>query len=147
MGNVSDNNCRENQNTRFYVQLLFSENRTFYEIMSKNIVETEPQMTSQYGAYALGAGLAGLHARMRMHTPTRPGTHTHKHAHTDQYVILIAFPQQEWFRERDSVLLYTHFACLVSYIFSDVFAAFKLLLLPLFLSFLFHPAKLERHSN
>ena len=61
-------------------------------------------MTSQYGAYALRARLARLYARMRMHTPTRSGTHMHactrKHAHTDQYVILIAFPQQQWFRER-----------------------------------------------
>jgi hypothetical protein len=56
----------------------FSENRTVYEIMSKNIVETEgPQMTSQYGGYALHAGLAKLLARMHMHTPTRPGTHMH----------------------------------------------------------------------
>jgi hypothetical protein len=43
-------------------------------------------MTSQYGAYVLRAGLARLYARMRMHTPTRLGTHmhacTHKHAHT-----------------------------------------------------------------
>jgi hypothetical protein len=68
--------------------------------MSKNVVETEgPQMTSQYGAYALRAGLARLYARMRMrmHTPKRLGTtiharkqaHTHartpKHAHTNQY--------------------------------------------------------------
>jgi hypothetical protein len=33
-----------------------------------------------------------------------PGTHMHarrhKHARTDQYVTLIAFPQQQWFRER-----------------------------------------------
>jgi hypothetical protein len=70
--------------------------------MSKNVVETEgPQMTSQYGAYALRAGLERSHARMRMHTPARLGTHIHartrKHAHTGQYVILIAFPQQQWF--------------------------------------------------
>ena len=39
--------------------------------MSKNVVETEgPQMTSQYGEYALRAGLARLYARMRMHTQT-----------------------------------------------------------------------------
>jgi hypothetical protein len=56
----------------------FSENRTVYEIMSKNIVETKgSQMTSQYGAYALRAGLARLCACMRMHTPTRLGTHMH----------------------------------------------------------------------
>jgi hypothetical protein len=59
----------------------FSENRTFYEIMSKNIVETEgPEMTSQYGAYALRVGLARLYARMHMHTSTRPGTHMHTRA-------------------------------------------------------------------
>ena len=49
--------------------------------MSKNIVQTEgPQMTSQYGAYALRAGLARLYARMRMHTPTRTGIHMHARA-------------------------------------------------------------------
>ena len=55
--------------------------------MSKNVVETEgPQMTSQYGAYALRAGLARLYACMLMHTPTHPGTHMHArasmHTHT-----------------------------------------------------------------
>ena len=74
-------------------------------------------MTSQYGAYALRAGLAGLYARMCMLTPTRPGTLMHartcKHAHTDQYVILTAYPRQQWFRERASMLRYTYIACLV----------------------------------
>jgi hypothetical protein len=59
-------------------------------------------MTSQYGAYALRGVLARLYAGMRMHTPTRPRTHMHarkrNHAHTDQYVIVIAFPPQQWFR-------------------------------------------------
>ena len=86
--------------------------------MSKNLVETEePQITSQHGAYALRAGLARLYARMRMHTPTRLGTHVHartrKYAHTDQYVILIALPQQQWLRERASMIRYTYIACLV----------------------------------
>ena len=74
-------------------------------------------MTSQYGACALRAELARLYARMRMHTATHSGTYmlarTPKHAHTDQYVILIAFPQQQWFGDRDSVLRYTYIACLV----------------------------------
>ena len=39
-------------------------------------------MTSQYGAYALRAGLARLHARTHMHTPTLPGTHMHALAST-----------------------------------------------------------------
>jgi hypothetical protein len=86
--------------------------------MSKNAVQSEgPQMMSQYGAYALRAGLARLFARMRMHTPTRLVAHLHartpKHAHIEQYVIVIAFSQQQWFRERASVLRYTYIACLV----------------------------------
>ena len=41
------------------------------------MVETEkPQMMSQYGAYALHAKLARLHARMRVHART--------HAHTNK---------------------------------------------------------------
>ena len=69
--------------------------------MSKNVKGTKgSQMTSQYGAYALRAGLARLYARMRMHIHTK-------------YVILIAFPQQQWSRERASMLRYTYIACLV----------------------------------
>ena len=50
--------------------------------MPKNLVETEgQQMTLQYGAYAFRAGLARLCARMRIHTPTRPGTHMHARTH------------------------------------------------------------------
>ena len=64
-------------------------------------------MTSQFGAYALRAGLARLYARTRMYTPTRRGTqcthartHAQAYTHTDQYVILTAFPRQQWFRDR-----------------------------------------------
>ena len=97
--------------------------------MSKNMVDTEgPQMTSQYGAYALNAGSARPYELMRMHTPTRPGTHMHahmrKHAHTDQYVTIIAFPQQRWFRERSSMLRYTYIACIV-FIYCDIDITWK----------------------
>ena len=72
---------------------------------------------------------------MRMHTPTRPGIHMHgrtrKHAHTDQYVILIAFPQQQWLRERASMLRYTY----ITDIF--LFLSFFLPLCP-FIFFFFH---------
>jgi hypothetical protein len=41
---------------------IFFQIRTVYEMMSENVVETEGlQMTSQYGAYALRAGLARLY--------------------------------------------------------------------------------------
>jgi hypothetical protein len=52
---------------------------------------------------------------MHMHTPTRPGTHMHactrKHTNTGQCVILIVFPQQQWFCDRATVLLYVYIAC------------------------------------
>ena len=89
MRNVLDKIRRENQHTHFMFTNFFSENRTDYKTMSKNMKEG-PQMTTEHGAYALRAGLARLHARMRTHTPTRPGTRTHartrKHAHTEEYV-------------------------------------------------------------
>ena len=87
--------------------------------MSKNVVQPEgPQMTSQYGAYELRAGIARLYAlcaftRPRVRVLTRTHARTRKHALTDQYVILIAFPQQQLFRERACVTLYLH--CLYCY--------------------------------
>ena len=101
------------------IKFFFSENRTVYEIMSKNLVETEgPQMTSQYGAYELRAGLQGSMdvcacTRPRARVPTCTHARTRKHAHADQYVILIASPQQQWFRERASMLRYTYIGCVV----------------------------------
>jgi hypothetical protein len=47
MRNVSDKNCRENQNTILYsITPPLPESPTFYEIMWKNMVESgRPQMT------------------------------------------------------------------------------------------------------
>ena len=39
---------------------------------------------------------------------------TRARAHTDQKVILIAFPQQQWFRESASVLRRTYIVCVVT---------------------------------
>jgi len=45
MKNISDRNCRENQNT-FYFQQLYPDYCAFYGIMCKNIVEPDRlQMT------------------------------------------------------------------------------------------------------
>ena len=106
-----------------FKNFFFSENRTVYDIMSKNVVEPEEtQMTSQYGAYALRAGLKTLYARMRMHTQTRPGKHMHahtrKHAHTYQYVILIAFPQQQRFVNAPHCYVIRTFPVLFCFIFA-----------------------------
>jgi hypothetical protein len=46
MRNVLDESCRENQNKRFIFSNFVPENRAVYEIMWKNMVETErPQLT------------------------------------------------------------------------------------------------------
>ena len=46
MISVSDKSCGENQNTRFKLNNFFSENRAVYEIMWKNIVQSDrPQVT------------------------------------------------------------------------------------------------------
>jgi hypothetical protein len=46
--------------------------------------------------------------RMRFARWISKSTDTHP-----KYVILIAFPRQQWLRERSSVLRYTYIACLV----------------------------------
>jgi hypothetical protein len=114
MRNVLDKRYRENQNTHFmFNNFFFSENRTVYDIMSKNMVEPEgPQMTSQYGAYALHGGLTRLQSRTRMHTPTSPGTYMH--ARTRRPILnTYCFSTVTIICERASVLRYTYIFCLV----------------------------------
>ena len=69
-----------------YIQWRFSSKIVpFYEILWRNIVEPGwPQMIIQYGA-------------------CWRATNTHS-----EYVILIAFPLQQWFHERASMLRYTY---------------------------------------
>ena len=71
---------------------------TVYEIMWKYIVEPDrPQMKIW---------------RKRIACWIPKATHTHIHTHSE-YVILIAFPLQQWLNERASMLRYTYIACLV----------------------------------
>ena len=86
MRNVSDKSCRENQNIHFvFNNSPPPENRAVYEIMWENIVERgRPQMTIW---------------RMRIARWIPKATNTHS-----EYVIIIAFPLQQWLREWASVL-------------------------------------------
>jgi hypothetical protein len=104
MKNISDKRCRENQNTHFEFSNFVSENRAFYEIMWKNIVEADrPQMATWRTRFAFWI---------------------HKAANThSEYVTTIAFPLQQWLHERASVLCYSYIACLV---FSHPFLRFLL---------------------
>jgi hypothetical protein len=61
-----------------------------------------------------------VYKRPRIHPPTHTRTdilrariYTHARAYTQKYIMLIAFPLQQWFRERALVLGYTYIACLV----------------------------------
>jgi hypothetical protein len=77
-----------NTNTRAHILslLTFFRKSCLLWDKAKHSVEPErPQMTSQYGAYALCAGWERLHVRKHMYTPKRPGTRTQA---------LIYFPRQ-----------------------------------------------------
>jgi hypothetical protein len=93
MRNVSDQSCRENHN-KFYIKQRSSENRAFYEIMWKNIMEPgRPQMTI-----------------WRMCSACRIPKVKNLHS---EYVKVIAFPLQQWLHERASMLLYRYITCLI----------------------------------
>ena len=88
---------------------------------SKNVVEAErPRMTiwRRVSCWVTKATRAKTCARVRAPTPTHAlRTRMQSRAlltHTKKYVILIAFPRQQWFRERALILRYTYSACLVS---------------------------------
>ena len=71
------------------------------EIMLKNIVENgRPQMTI-------------LRIRTACCIPKATNTHS-------KYIIITAFPLQQWLHERASTYVYTYIACLVHFTFSDV---------------------------
>jgi hypothetical protein len=98
MKNGSDKYCRENQNTHFMFSIfLFRKSCAIYEIMWK-----------KYGT----AGQAtddSIIRRMCFACWVTKGTNTHS-----EYVILITFPWQQRFRDRDSVSRYTYISfCLV----------------------------------
>ena len=86
MRNALDKSCRGNQNT-FYVRLMFSENRTVDEIMSKNMVESERTQTILCMHVACWISkTTRSQARFRAHARTHARTHahalTHVRAHT-----------------------------------------------------------------
>jgi len=78
----------------FYAHNFFFEDRAFYEIMWKTVVE--------WGKLQIQI------RRMRIACWVLKATNTHS-----EYVILTAFPLQQWLLERFSVLRYTYIACIV----------------------------------
>ena len=107
----------ENQNTHFLCPvMLFTENLTAYKIKSKNAVE--PKQTVRRMRFLCWINKATrekahtraqhpyphphAYARARIHSPKR--SRTHVHTRTQKYVIFIAFPLQQWLRERALML-------------------------------------------
>jgi hypothetical protein len=55
------------------------------------------------------------HAHAHVHAPGYPHARTHAQACTHRPICNTAFPLQQWFRERASLLRYTYIACLVTF--------------------------------
>ena len=103
MRNVSDKSCAESRNTYFmFSNFFFPENHAVYEIMWKNVVHSDrPQMGNRI-------------RRMRFACWITKATNTHS-----QYVILIAFPLQQWSHKHASILpVHLTLSCLNCSVFS-----------------------------
>jgi len=86
MKNVSDKSCKGNPNSHFILNN-FSFNVTIYEILWKNIVHpSRPQMI--------------WHKNFACCVPKATALHS-------EYVVLIAFPLQQWKYEHASLFCYT----------------------------------------
>jgi hypothetical protein len=97
MRHISDRSCRENQNTHCtFNNFFFVENRAFYEIRSKNIVQPDK---SQMTIWCI-----------RIACQINKFTNTHL-----EYVALTDFPLQQWLYKRPSILRYTYVTCLIVY--------------------------------
>jgi hypothetical protein len=92
------------------------ENRAVYEIMSKNVVKPEATddniMRMRFAC--LISNSARAHAHANAHANPHARRYKHPRARIGKTEILIAFPRQQWFHVRASVLLYTYIASLVS---------------------------------
>jgi hypothetical protein len=97
MRNVSEQSCGENKSTRFTFTNPFF--RKSYRLRDKNIVQPDrPQMTVR---------------------PTRIACWIPKATNSlSEYVILTAFPPQQWSHERASVLRCTYIASLVFFFYA-----------------------------
>ena len=95
MRNVSDKSGREDQNTHFmFNNFLFSKNHTVYKKMWRITLE-RVKLRKKIWCTRIACWL-----------PKATDTHS-------EYVMLIAFPLQQWLRERAWMIRYNYIACLV----------------------------------
>jgi hypothetical protein len=117
MRNILDRNCREYQNVYFTSSNNFFFRKTCHLWGNVANFGRAKQVTDD-----------NIIQHMRFEFWTSKATDTHS-----DYEILIAFPRQQWLRERDSILRYTYIASLVLYSIITYHIVFSLYL-SLFLS-------------
>jgi len=93
----------QNENSYFMFNYFFFENRAVHEIMWK---------------YMVGSDRVHVTCCMRIAYWTIKATNPHL-----EYVIIIAYSQQQWLQGRATLLRYTYIACL-EYISSECFLYF-----------------------
>ena len=96
--------CRWNENRHFIFKNFFSENSSVYEIMWNMVGPERPQKI-----------------KWRMRFPSWITETTHTLCLLLVYIILIAFPQEHWFRERAWMLRYKYLDSLVNNMLSATF--------------------------
>jgi hypothetical protein len=110
MRDVSDKRHRENHNTHFIFNNFFSWKLWRYEIMSKNVMESErPQMTMwcmRVACWISTVTCAYMHAHV--HEPGHPHSCTHR-----QICNSFCFSMETIIHKHTSVLHYTYIASLV----------------------------------
>jgi hypothetical protein len=84
-----------------YSITFFPENRDFFEIMRKNMVEPGRQQATNNDAGKMRFACRITTARMQ------------KHVIRNTYLILVSLPWHQWSRERIQFLRYTYISCLV----------------------------------
>ena len=114
MINVLNKSCRQKQNTHFMFRNFSRKSCRFWDNIEKygRFRDTTNDNTLWRVRFACWISKA---TRAHAHASGHPSTHTHANAraHTQKYVIFIAFPRQQWFHERASMLRYTYVACIV----------------------------------
>jgi hypothetical protein len=111
MRHVLDKSCRENENARFIFNNFFRKSYHLWDNVEKYSGDRGATNDVTIWRIRVACWISKAictYAHAHVHASL-----THMYARTDQHIILIAFPQQEWFRERFSVLRYTYIAPLV----------------------------------
>ena len=119
---LSDTICRKNQNTHFMSRRQSGRKWQYGCALHSGLVRIHARKHTTALDRACAYACARSHTQKHTHTKARALIHTHAHRHTDrhartdQYVILIAFPRQQWFSGLASSVSYTHIACIVIFL-------------------------------